>query len=85
MKLVSRGANCHELVYPNGNSVLFSYETPVAVSFSLPIGKLVPGVYRTAGKFSKTTSKHINAWTNTTRLLDQGELESVAAIVGQDW
>lgn len=61
MKLRQISTNCHELVTKNG-SVLFSYETPVAVSFDIKIGDKW-GVYKTNEKFSKTTSKHINGWT----------------------
>lgn len=80
MKLISHGSNCSEVVFTNG-SILFSYETPVAISLSVPVAdypNLNPGVYRTSEKFSKTTSKHINLWTSTTRFLSQEDIEKLA-------
>lgn len=48
------GSNQTELS-ANGMIVLFSYQTPVA--------SYIDGIYyRTEQKYSKTTSKHINAW-----------------------
>lgn len=43
-----------EVELPNGNTVLFSYSTPVACH--------IPdmGYYRTTTNYSRTTSKHIN-------------------------
>ena len=55
IKLNVLGANLSLLHLPVG-SILFSYETPVAAYVS---GK---GYVRTAERFSKTTSKHINQW-----------------------
>lgn len=81
MKLKSIKANCHELRSANGNSVLFSYETVVAVALNQPIDTALStyvGVYKTAEKFSKTTSAHVNAWTATTKTLPQSELEALA-------
>lgn len=81
MKLKSIKANCHELVLDNGVSVLFSYETPVAISLSgitrvtnpdgVPLEYV--GVIKTNQKFSKTTSAHINGWTSTTKTLPHAE------------
>ena len=82
MKLKSIGkTNCHELELDNGVSVLFSYETPVAIS--LPgvirvtnldgVSLEYVGVIKTNQKFSKTTSAHINAWTSTTKTLPHVE------------
>ena len=51
------GANQTEVTLANGSIVLFSYETPVAC-YSNDDGKY----YKTNMKWSKTTSKHINAW-----------------------
>lgn len=87
MKLISHGTNCHELVSNNGTTVLFSYETVVAVNLSLTTvltsvsapPKTYTGVYKTATKHSKTTSCHINQWTGTTQTLPQTELEELAA------
>ena len=55
------GANQTEVTLANGSIVLFSYETPVAC-YSNDDGKY----YKTNMKWSKTTSKHINAWVDTT-------------------
>ena len=81
MKLKSIKANCHELELDNGVSVLFSYETPVAIS--LPgvirvtnldgVSLEYVGVIKTNQKFSKTTSAHINGWTSTTKTLPHEE------------
>ena len=86
MKLKQHSSNCHELALARG-AVLFSYETPVAISFDYPTkvkfasngaeGELY-GVYKTDVKYSKTTTKHINAWTATTRTLSQEVLEDLA-------
>ena len=82
MKLIQRGqSNCHELRFANGNSVLFSYETVVAVSVGAISTSTTSyiGVYRTAAKYSATT-RHINAWTKTTKTLPQEELEALARL-----
>ena len=50
------GSNQTELSLNNGNSIFFSYETPVA-GYSDDIG-----FFRTATYYSKTTSRHINAY-----------------------
>lgn len=55
MKINVIGAN-QTLVHLPVGTILFSYETPVAAYVS---GR---GYVRTAEKFSKTTSKHINQW-----------------------
>lgn len=47
--------NNKTLLICNGMKVLFSYKTPVACEIGLTY-------YRTKHKFSKTTTKHINAW-----------------------
>jgi hypothetical protein len=80
MKLINRGNNCHELVFSNGNSVLFSYETVVAVSvgaISTSTTNYI-GVYRTTSKYSASTTRHIDAWTSTTKTLPQEEIEVLA-------
>lgn len=86
MKLKQHSSNCHELALARG-AVLFSYETPVAISFDYPTKVTLStdgtkfelyGVYKTAEKFSKTTSKHINQWTATTRTLSQEVLVDFA-------
>ena len=81
MKLKSIKANSHELELDNGVLVLFSYETPVAIS--LPgvirvtnldgVSLEYLGVIKTNQKFSKTTSAHINDWTSTTKTLPHTE------------
>ena len=53
------GANQTELTISPRMQVLFSYETPVAAWID---GQY----YKTDIKWSKTTSKHINAWVDTT-------------------
>ena len=55
IKLIPLASNMTVLHLPVG-SVLFSYETPVAAYVS---GR---GWVRTATKYSKTTTKHINRW-----------------------
>lgn len=83
MKLIKRfGSNCHELMFGNGNSILFSYETVVAVSVGAISTSTTSyiGVYRTAAKYSATTTRHINAWTKTTKTLPQEELEALARL-----
>lgn len=58
MKLLKRlGANVSELSLRD-NSILISYETPVAVCTS------DNKVYVTEYKWSRTTSKHITQWLN---------------------
>ena len=76
MKLISHGTNCNEIVFNNGTSVLLSYQTPVAVSIGFPSKSVgLVGVYKTSEKYSRTTSKHINAWTETTKTMSQTDLE----------
>ena len=56
MILIQIGSIQTELSLYNGNSIFFSYETPVA-GYSDDIG-----FFRTATYYSKTTSRHINAY-----------------------
>lgn len=77
MKLRQIKTNCHELVTRKG-TILFSYETPVAVSYDIAIGEKW-GCYKTSEKFGATTSKHISAWTDTLRAIPQNEIEACAA------
>ena len=56
MKLKNIGSNQTQITTANGNTILFSYSTPVAAN--LHDG----GFIRTATKYSRTTSKHINQW-----------------------
>ena len=54
MILRQLGSNQTELSLTNGNSIFFSYETPVAGYHS------DDGFFRTETYYSKTTSRHIN-------------------------
>lgn len=56
MKLKPIGSNQTVLETSNGNTVLFSYSTPVAAKVA---GR---GIVKTRKFHSSTTSKHINAW-----------------------
>lgn len=55
MKLRIVGPNQTEITTARGNKVLYSYETPVAAITE-------QGLFRTATKWSPTTSKHINKY-----------------------
>jgi len=50
------GSNQTELSLNNGNSIFFSYETPVAGYDA------VDGFFKTETYYSKTTSRHINQY-----------------------
>lgn len=54
MKLNTIGPNQNE-VEINGNTVFFSYKTPVAANVN-------GAFYRTAKHWSTTSSRHINKW-----------------------
>jgi hypothetical protein len=55
MRIKPLASNMTELVLNDGTKVLFSYETPVAAS--------TPAMaYKTAKKWSNTTTRHINKW-----------------------
>ena len=56
MILRQLGSNQTELSLTNGNSIFFSYETPVAGFHS------EDGFFRTETYYSKTTSRHINQY-----------------------
>lgn len=56
MKLNPIGSNQTELTLTNV-VILFSYKTPVAA-----IIRSTGEAFRTAHKWSRTTSKHINSW-----------------------
>ena len=56
MKLTSLAANQTQLVLADGTAIFFSYETPVAAQ--LPDFEYI----KTATKWSKTTTRHINKW-----------------------
>ena len=55
MKLKKLASNMTELTLSNGDTVLYSYDTPVA-------GWDEVGAYRTNKFFSQTTTKHINKY-----------------------
>ncbi len=55
MQLKPIASNMTQLDLPNGYQVLFSYQTPVACLSD-------NGYYRTATKWSGTTTRHINKW-----------------------
>ena len=56
MKLNPLGPNQNEVILPNGVTILFSYQTPVAAQ--------VPGLgfFVTEKKWSNTTTRHVKAW-----------------------
>ena len=56
MILRQLGSNQTELSFNNGNSIFFSYETPVAGYDA------VDGFFKTETYYSKTTSRHINKY-----------------------
>ena len=55
MELIPIGANRTQINLANGDSVFFSYRTPVACLTE-------NGYYRTSKKWSVTTTRHINKW-----------------------
>jgi len=57
LKLDKIGNNQTQITLPNGNIVLFSYNTPVAY-YEYATCKY----FKTDKKWSVTTSKHINKW-----------------------
>ena len=69
MKLTQIGSNQTEITTARGNRVLYSYETPVAAWTE-------QGAFRTAEKFSVTTSKHINKYLGG---------KDVGTVVEQKW
>ena len=72
MELIPLGSNQTQINLKNGDSVFFSYRTPVA---SLTAN----GYYRTSKKWSVTTSRHINKWLDTriAQECDQSVLDSL--------
>jgi|WetSurMetagenome_2_1015567.scaffolds.fasta_scaffold195424_2 hypothetical protein len=59
MNLTPIKQNMTEIDLGNGHKVLFSYKTPVAETYLAPEGRLFR---MTNKKWSRTTTKHINAW-----------------------
>ena len=73
MKLTSLAANQTQLVLADGTEIFFSYETPVAAQ--LPNFEYI----KTATKWSKTTTRHINKWLEgvTAKTVDQTILDNL--------
>ena len=73
MLLKNQGSNQSELILDNGSHILFSYETPVAVS-------TVDGLFVTDQWYSSTTTKHINKWCEgiTRTTVPQANILSIA-------
>ena len=73
MLLKNQGSNQSELILDNGSHILFSYETPVAVS-------TVDGLFVTDQWYSSTTTKHINKWSEgiTRTTVPQANILSIA-------
>jgi methylaspartate ammonia-lyase len=76
MKVNSVGSNQTEIELHNGNTVLYSYSTPVAA--------FVPGRggLCTSTKYSATTSRHISKamarWGCNKTVVDQSEIDEIA-------
>ena len=77
MLLKNKGSNQSELVLENGSQILFSYETPVAVS-------TVDGLFVTDQWYSSTTTKHINKWCEgiTRTIVPQANILPIALCQG---
>ena len=71
MKLSIISANSNEVTLSNGVKVLFSYNTPVACWID---GQF----YKTDKSWSKTTSKHINAWAHLAVLKPQSYFDTLS-------
>lgn len=72
MKVRNIGSNQTEINKDNGVSVLVSYQTPVAA--------FVPGrgYIQTNEHYSRTTSKHINAWAGKSAVkVSQAEINAL--------
>lgn len=74
MKLNNFASNQTQVNLNDGTVILFSYKTPVAA--------FVPGqgYVRTNHKWSRTTSKHINAWLRNVGIVgsvDQSYLDNL--------
>lgn len=76
MKMKNIGSNQTELSLDNGVTVLFSYQTPVAIHIP---GK---GYYRAERMYSITTTRHVNKWAHNPVPLEQWAIEAYAN--GQD-
>lgn len=65
MKLTKISNNAHTLLLADGTEILFSYETPVAAfvhNFGLNRSRCRFRWIKTEVSYSRTTSKHINAF-----------------------
>jgi len=73
MKLNPIGKNVNEVVMPDGVTILFSYQTPVAMHVE------GHGFFRTTRHYSKTTSKHINKWLRGAKAteVEQAQIDSM--------
>jgi hypothetical protein len=71
MRIRNIGSNQTEITRNDGTTVLVSYETPVAAY------RPGEGYIRTEENYSKTTSKHINQWTNgaNAHIVPQSEID----------
>lgn len=77
MNLKQIGSNLTEAT-TKGERILFSYETPVAYQ------SLKTGIYfKTTKKWSKTTSKHINAWLNGAEANELPQIEFDDLVKGE--
>ena len=74
MKLNQIGSNQTEITTARGNKVLYSYETPVAAWTE-------QGAFRTATKYSVTTTKHITAYLgkDVGKVVDQKFFDSLVS------
>lgn len=74
MKIKNLGANKTELRLEDGTLVFFSYSTPVAACLASG------GFIRTSEYYSRTTTKHINAWLGGAKAVEvpQAELDTLA-------
>lgn len=73
MQLRNIGSNQTEVELANGNTILYSYSTPVAAH--------IPGqgYYRTSTRHSVTTSHHINHWIGCpSQAVAQEEINAIA-------
>ena len=61
MKLTKISNNAHTLLLANGTEILFSYETPVAAFIPFADRNRSRWI-KTEVSYSRTTSKHINAF-----------------------
>jgi hypothetical protein len=87
MKLKPIGSNMTTLTLNDGTEILFSYETPVAGRLSaassdnhpFPHAQYRIGFFRTAKKWSSTTTRHINKYLEgcAADVVPQDQIESL--------